>query len=204
MKKTIFIALLIATVILASCGQSEVKQEKNIWQDSSNLVTKEDVQVKKEEKASALVTQEKLNSTMIDIFKKWKDATCTFKITSEWNIFDAIMYIEWKKLRYTMNWEIEGNKMENNVIVKDWFSYSWTNMSKDWFKMKDIINDEVQEWVNTDWNQEEMEAQEMNEKVEFDCKYSVDSAMFELPAWINFQDFWEMPQMPDISWMWEY
>ena len=103
------------------------------------------------------------------------------------------MYIDGKKIRYTMNGEVMGNKMENNAIMKDGYSYSWTNMSKDGFKMKEDIWEED---ANNKDSGAEMEAEEMNQKVEFECKKWADSSKFDLPTGINFQDMWALPQMP--------
>ena len=202
MKKSIIFVLLSTILVVTSCGKTETpttntsdntKQEKNIWKDSPNpnLVEKE---TPKEEKKleNSWDTVEKLNTTMLEIFKSWKTATCTFKMTNEGATFDAIMYIDWKKISYTMNWDIWWQKMINNSIMKDWYSYSWSNMSKDGFKMKEDLSED-----ENSWNEETpMEAEEMNQKIDFECKNWVDSSKFELPTDINFQDMWAMPQMP--------
>lgn len=203
MKKSIIFILISTVLVLTSCGKAETptpnisdtaKQEKNIGENSPNpnLVEKENP--KEEQKTeNSENTVEKLHTTMLDIFKSWKTATCTFKITNEWTTFNGIMYIDWKKIRYTMNWDIEWQKMENNTVMKDGYTYTWSNMTKNGFKMKDDLSEDDNSWNEEIW---EMEAEEMNQKVEFECKKWVDSSKFELPTDIIFQDMWDFPQMP--------
>jgi len=202
MNKSILFVLLSTILVLTSCGKTETpttntsdntKQEKNIGKDSPNPNLVEKETPKEEEKVeNTWNTVEKLNTTMLEIFKSWKTATCTFKMTNEGSTFDAIMYIDWKKISYTMSWDIGWQKMINNSIMRDWYSYSWSNMTKDGFKMKEDLSED-----ENSWNEEAlMEAEEMNQKVDFECKNWVDSSKFELPTDINFQDIWNLPQMP--------
>ncbi len=193
MKKNIIGILLILSLLLVSCGKKEVENTDVKVSDTTTKTVSEEKTVLEE------TTEEKMNATMMEIYKKWKPATCTFKITWEdWAVYDSIMYIDWKVLKYVMKWEIEWQKLENNVLIKDGFSYTWSNMDKQWFKMKEDLNEETSE----EWN--EMEAQEMNETYEFSCKKWANSSMFELPSDIKFQEF-DMPNMPEIpNWtMWE-
>lgn len=195
MKKVVIIFLMLS-MALVSCGKKDVEK--------TDLDTKAPVE-KTENKGVANVeekapvedtwaTDEKVNWTMMEIFKKWNPATCTFKMTDEqWQVYDSIMYIEWKNMRYTMKWEIEWKKLENNMIMKDWYTYNWSNMAPGWFKMKQQIGEDN----NAPKNNNES-AKDMNKKFDFDCKSWVDSAMFELPADIKFQEFdmTKLPKMP--------
>ncbi len=193
MKKVVIIFIMLS-MALVSCGKKDVeKTDLDTKAPVENTENKEVANVEEKPPVDdTWVTEEKVNWTMMEIFKKWKPATCTFKITWEdGSIYDSIMYIDWKVLRYVMKWEIEWQKLENNVLLKDWYSYSWSNMAPGWFKMKEDLNEETKE----EWN--EMEAKEMNETYEFDCKSWVDAAMFELPADIKFQEF-DMAKIPNM------
>ena len=68
-------------------------------------------------------------------------------------------------MRYALSGEMQGQKFENTVILKDGYSYSWTNMGNTGYKMKES-EDENQEDSSTN----EMQAEEMNQKVNFSCK----------------------------------
>jgi len=195
MKKNMIGALVILSLLLVSCGKKEVENTDVKVSDTTTKTVTEEQKVE-----NSGDTVEKLNTTMLEIFKSWKTATCTFKMTNEGATFDAIMYIDWKNISYTMNWDIGWQKMINNSIMKDWYSYSWSNMSKDGFKMKEDLSED-----ENSWNEEApMEAEEMNQKVDFECKKWVDSSKFELPTDINFQEF-DMPTIPEMpnGAMWE-
>lgn len=203
MKKYFLFIILCFSILLVSCWNSNQetistnndvkKQEIGTIQDTKNTNLTDNLKKEDIKEENSWDTVEKLNSTMIEIFKRWKTATCTFKLTNEWSTFDSIMYIDWKKLRYTMSWDIAWNKMENNSIVKDGYSYSWSNLSKDWWKIKEDLSEDSNTWSEWSW---EMEAEEMNQKLEFECKSWADSSKFDLPTDINFQDMWNIPQLP--------
>ena len=192
MKKSILFLLLSTILVLASCGKNDTSTESSNNQKKQEKTLIKEQKIEESKIENSWDTVEKLNTTMLEIFKSWKTATCTFKMTNEGATFDAIMYIDWKKISYTMSWDIGWQKMVNNSIMKDWFSYSWSNISKDAFKMKEDLSED-----ENSWNEEApMEAEEMNQKVDFECKNWVDSSKFELPTDINFQDMWAIPQMP--------
>lgn len=191
MKKIVLVTMILLSILLISCAKKEVENTETKKDEVTKTVTEEK---KVESTDLEETTEEKMNATMMEIYKKWKPTTCTFKITWEdWSVYDSIMYIEWKVLRYVMNWEIEWKKTVSNVLIKDWYSYSWSDAYKQWYKMKEDLNEETKE----EWN--EMEAREMNETYEFSCKKWVDGDMFELPSDINFQEFdmGSMPGMPE-------
>lgn len=191
MKKYTLITMMLLSILLVSCAKKEVETTDTKVSDTTKTVSEEK---KVESTDLEETTEEKMNATMMEIYKKWKPATCTFKITGEdSSVYDSIMYIDWKVLRYVMKWEVEWQKIVSNVLIKDWYSYSWSDVVKQWYKMKEDLNEETKE----EWN--EMEAREMNETYEFSCKKWVDWGMFELPSDINFQelDMWAMPQIPE-------
>lgn len=191
MKKYILLTVLISSLLLASCWKKETVEAPN--KIDQTVITQEITSEKTTETNNEEVSEEKITSTMMEIFKKWKPTTCTFKNTTEdWQTYDTTMYVDWKNMRYTMKWEIEWNLFENNVIIKDWYTYSWSNMSKQWFKMKQDPeeNDNTQEKSNES-------TKDMTKTYEFDCKKWVEKTILELPANIEFQEF-DIPTIPEI------
>ncbi len=190
MKKNILVMTMVLSLLLVSCGKKVVENTENIstW-ETKNIEVKEEVkEIKKVEEN----TDEKVNTTMSEILKKGTPTTCTFKMKAEnEQVYDAILYVEWKSMRYVMNWTIEWNKIENNMLLKYGFSYSWTNMTKQWFKMKQNLDE------NADKSNPKKQLKEMNESIDFDCKKWVDSAIFELPKDISFEEF-DMSKIPNI------
>lgn len=191
MKKYILVTVLISSLLLASCGKKETVETPN--KVDQTITTQETTWEKAVETNNEEVNDEKVNSTMMEIFKKWKPTTCTFKTTDEqWKVYDAIMYIDWKNMRYTMMWEIDWKKFENNVIIKDWYTYNWSNMALGWLKMKQNLDEN-----NNNQEKSDGSTKDMNKTLEFDCKSWVDKAEFELPKDIEFQEF-DMPSIPEI------
>lgn len=193
MFKNTLVTTMILSLVLISCAKKDVQNTENTIIDkteTTKIIEEKVVEDKKEENKS----EEKVNSTMVEIFKKWEPTTCTFKIIDEKQTYDAIMYVDGKKMRYSMNWKIEWNQLESNVIIKDGFSYSWSNMGTEWFKIKNDL-----EKNNTDSQNTQGQGQEMNQKYEFNCKKWVDLTVFELPSNINFQEFdiQSFPQVPN-------
>lgn len=126
-----------------------------------------------------------LKTTMEDIFKKWKATTCTFIINEDWQSLEWKLYVDEKKMRYSSKWNVEWQTFEGNMIVKDGFSYSWTNMDSKWYKMKEI------EWED-EWEEnsdEDVWAEERVQEMDFDCKKWVENWVFELPSNITFEEF---------------
>lgn len=184
MKK--YIVLLSLTVFLVSCGspESEIVKDTIIPKPievSSGKTTKETEKIPVVQ--SSWDTEEKFRSTMEEIMKKGTANTCKFTMTEEWQVMNGIFYVESGKMRYSMDFEVMGQKMTNDVIVMDNYSYAWSNMMPGkWMKMKespDNSNDLA-------WN--EMEAEERNKTMEFSCKKWVPSGIFNLPTGIIFEE----------------
>lgn len=191
MKKYILVTVLLSSMLLTSCWKKEAVETPN--KEAQTITTQETTWEKIASTNKEEVSEEKINSTMMEIFKRWKPTTCTFKSTDEeWKVLDAIMYIDWKNMKYIMKWEIDWKTFENNVIIKDWYTYTWSNMMSGWFKMKydaDESNDNLEKSEGA-WK-------DMNKTYEFDCKKWVDKAILELPKDIEFQEF-DIPTMPEI------
>lgn len=125
--------------------------------------------------------EESFNATMKEVFKKWKTVTCDFSMNMEGVPAKWTFYVEGKNMRYSTSTTSDGIAMSVDVIVKDGYSYSRTNMQPNqWFKMKEPANDD---------QYEDGEAEERNQTADFVCKKGVPSGIFELPANINFKEF---------------
>ncbi len=199
MKKYIIFILVIISLVISSCGKTETQVVNNTSENTPQINDDKNIPTPQEEKKDTseenVVTEGKINTTMREIYQKGKPATCTYKMINGGNTFDSILYVEWKKLRYTMNTELHGMKMENSTIVKDGYTYSWSSMAKDWWKMK--LDPEDVKGGTPDSTEKAPEKKEMTQKIEFDCKYSVDSSKFDLPADINFKDMGDIPHAPE-------
>ena len=167
MKKIyLFVILLSALYFLTACSTKNVVNTEVNWNDIQKEEMKEDGD------------EWKLKTTMENIFKKWKATTCKFAITQEWQTFDGALYVDGKKMRYSSRWTIGWQTFEANVIVKDGYSYSWTNMDNKWFKMKEPV------WEESD--NKDVWAEERAQEMDFDCKKWVEWWVFDLPSSIEF------------------
>lgn len=201
-KTTLYWALALCVLFLVSCWKSpDINwQEKWILKDSSDSSIWEDVQVKDETtqtEQKTWNTEEKFSATMNEIFKKWKTSTCNFTMDMDWNKTEWVFYVEKDKMRFETKATVDWQNMVTTAIVKDGYSYSWSNMQQwKWYKMK-----EVKEWEEN--SESEMWPGEREQKMDFECKDWVPSWIFELPSDIEFEEF-IIPKIPDISGMWEY
>lgn len=169
MKK---IYLLVATLLLSlSLSACATKNES-----TPETIQKETTQVAVEN------TTEEVNSTMKKIFESGKATTCTFSITQEWQVFDGILYVDGKKMRYDSKWSFGWQNIEMNVIVKDGYSYSWNTMEAG--KGYKMIEDE---W-NDEWWYDESCPEEREQEMKFTCKKWVDWNTFDLPANVVFEE----------------
>jgi hypothetical protein len=123
-----------------------------------------------------------MKSTMENIFKQWKPTTCVFAMTQEGQTFDGTLYVDGKKMRYTSKGTFGWQTMEMNVIVKDQYSYSWSSMSQQWYKMKEVDQDAP--------DTSDVGPEERSQEMDFDCTKWVPGGIFDLPSTITFE---EMP-----------
>jgi hypothetical protein len=141
---------------------------------------------------------------MMDLYKEWKPATCTFSTEEDGQKISATVYIDGKKMRYTTQSNLNGEAIISNLILKDNYSYTWSSMDKkNWVKIKnDEFNedmedqiwweDEIDEWNQLNWDDF------MNSNFEYDCKWWVENWVFNLPTDVDFQEF-TIPSFPDMS-----
>jgi len=161
MKKTYILVLFFLWILfLTGCNKHIYPQENN---------------------KEPLNESEKVSTTMMGIFNNWKIVTCTFTmniagVPAEWKI-----YVDGKNMRYSTSGSSQGVDTYVDVIVKDWYSYSWSNLEPNqWYKMKE---------ADTSDEYEDIWAEERVQKTDFNCKKGVPSGIFDLPENINFQEF---------------
>jgi len=177
MKKSFFMPILAVlfismTLTLGGCST------KQVWEDVDNGLEA----VLETDNAIDSSSQNESMSTISKIFKEWKPVTCHFMMNM-WSdqIFDGTLSVDWKKMRYSMNWFIEGQSIENYIIIKDWYSYSWSSLDpKKWYKMKE--NDETDKY-------EEVWAEEQDQETKFTCKKGIEWWEFDLPGDVVFEEF---------------
>lgn len=188
MKK--YIIALGLSFLLISCGSTEVKETPN-----TNTTKSLPIETPKEtpkEAPKTTSTEEKLSATMEEIFKKGTANTCTFVFLEEGQTANGTLYVDSGKMRYTMGLMMQGQKVTNDVIVKDDYSYSWSNMQPGiGYKFKESSEDSR----DTKGSGAEMEAEERNKKIDFTCKSGVPSGVFDIPSNIKFEEY-SIPQMP--------
>ncbi|MFZ2151009.1 MAG: hypothetical protein WAZ12_02925 [Candidatus Absconditicoccaceae bacterium] len=167
MKKISLLVILLSTLFfVAACSKTKTIDIQEPLDQTQKVEINEDGD------------EGKFKTTMENIFKKGKATTCRFVITDEGQTFDGALYVDGKKMRYSSRGTIGGQTFEANVIVKDGFSYSWTNMDTKGFKMKEIEGN----------NQEDRDvgAEERAQEMDFDCKKGVENGIFDLPSNIEF------------------
>lgn len=172
MKKTyLLVSLLIASLFFVGCANKD-------WGDvvDTNVTGAVQQEVVNNDQEG------KTKTTMENIFKQWKPTTCTFAITQEWQTFDGTLYVDGKNMRYTSKGTFAWQTMEMNVVVKDNYSYSWTNMAKQGYKMKETDPN------TTDAG--DVGPEERSQEMDFDCTRWVPGGTFDLPSDVTFE---EMP-----------
>jgi len=177
MKKSFFMPIVAVlfisiTLTLEGCGSQQTLENIDNTLETT-LETKNEIESSEQTESM---------STISKIFKEWKPTTCHFMI-SMWDdqIFDGTLSVDGDKMRYSMNWFAEGQSIENRVIVRDWYSYSWSSLDpKKWYKMKE--NDENNEY-------EDVWAEEQDQETKFTCKKGVEFLVFDLPWDIIFEEF---------------
>jgi hypothetical protein len=170
MKKIYLLVILLSTLFfITACGKTKIIDTQWPSQENQKVQISDDGD------------EWKFKTTMQNIFKKWKATTCKFVITDEGQTFDGSLYVDGKKMRYSSKWSFEWKTFEANVIVKEGYSYSWTNMDTKWFKMKEVIGEAA--------NDTDVWAEERVQEMDFDCKKWVEWWIFDLPSNIEFGEF---------------
>ena len=107
---------------------------------------------------------------------------------------DATMQVDGKKIGYIGKGKVEWKDMEMRMIMKDGFTYSWTNMQPGvGFKMKADLDENP-----ADTQDSEMWAEEFHKEFDFDCREGVENSAFDLPVDVKFQEF-AMPNIPNVQ-----
>jgi len=167
-KLALSIVLLSGLFLLSGC-----------WNTSTDTSTSDN------EANSNQTSEETLTTSMSKLFKEWKPSTCTFTLpTEDWVTLEWTLYVDGKKMRYTSQGTIAWQSMEMNVIVKDDYSYSWSNMEQGkWYKMKELADDMQEDAWEDVW------AEEREQEMDFVCKKWVKDWIFDLPNNITFTEF---------------
>lgn len=168
MKKSLFsVALLLGLIMFAGCGNKTTTDTTN---GEETVVTNE-------------TSQEKFESTMMDVYKKWGKMTCTMTSTEAGVEMKGTLYIDGKTMRSDVNWSMQGMKFEMSTIVKDGYSYTRNNLANEWWKMA-FEDDNVEEGLN-----DASTDTDVNSPMSFDCvKGLKKSDAFDLPSNITFQE----------------
>jgi len=119
-------------------------------------------------------------TTMQKMFADKKAQTCYFTMSKEdGNVYDGKLYVEWKKMYYSMNTYIDGQEVVNNIIIKDGYTYGRsTQIPESGYKTKETPDD-----VNGDTVVGEEERTKENT---YTCYEGVEQSYFELPQDVVF------------------
>lgn len=167
MKKLVFSFLVLAGIFMfAGCGN----QTRETIDETTNETSGEEM------------NQETFNATMEEVYKKWWKITCSMTTTDEWIKMSGMLYVDGKKMRSDVKSTMEGMAIEMHALIKDGYSYSWTNSSNEGRKtpyddadMEEGMND-----TETDSDEET--------PMKFSCKKWVKWVDFDLPSSIEFKD----------------
>lgn len=128
------------------------------------------------------MTEEKFESTMEDLYKKWGKMTCTMTTIEEGVQMNGTLYIDGKKMRTDMKWSAQGMEFEMSTLIKDGYSYSWTSMSNEGWKVA-YDEEEVEEGMNDAATDTDTDS-----PMSFTCKRGVSGVDFDLPSGIEFKE----------------
>jgi len=167
MKKIIVsFVLLFGVFILAGCGNQNIETGD---EDVATVSTDN-------------MSEEKFESTMEDLYKKWGKMTCTMTTTEEGVKMNGILYIDGKKMRSDVKGSVEGINIEMSTLIKDGYSYSWSSASNEGWKMA-YGEEEMEEWMNDAATDTDAET-----PMSFNCKKGVSGVSFDLPSNIEFKE----------------
>ena len=167
MKKLVLsLAVLAGIFMFAGCGN----QTTEIVDETTNEVSGEEM------------TEEVFESTMEDLYKKWGKMTCTMTTNEGGIMMNGTLYIDGKKMRSDVQGSVEGMNIEMKTIIKDGYSYSWSNTSNEGRKVV-YDEDEVEEGMNDAATDTDTDS-----PMTFKCKRGIDGVSFDLPSDIEFKE----------------
>lgn len=174
MKKSLILVLFLSMfLILAGCRN----------QNNTDVDTDDEIVV------DETVSEEEIQATMEEIYKKGGKMTCTMSSTEDGVQMNWTLYINWKELRSTVQWNVEWMNFKMTTLIKDEYSYTWNDTSSEGRKFPYSEEDEedMEEWLNDAATDTDMDT-----KMSFKCKKGIEwSNLFDLPSNIKFS---EMPQ----------
>lgn len=137
-------------------------------------------------------TTNDFNGTLTDLMAKATPSKCNAEFDMERKTQKQTIYFDGKNLRSEMVMDIGGIKNNVFVIVKDGWEYVWNENNAAGIepmamKLKFTAFDQQK---NPEAPATQGGAMDASQKMKFSCApWSVDAAMFELPAGVEFQDF---------------
>lgn len=167
MKKLVFsFVMLLGLFMLTGCGN----QTTEPVDETQNGAIDENM------------SEEKFESTMKDLYKKWGKMTCTMTTNEGWLTMNGTLYIDGTTMRSDVKGLVEGMNIEMSTLIKDGMSYSWGNTSKEGWKVA-YDEEEVEEGMNDAVTDTDTET-----PMSFNCKKWVNGADFDLPSGVEFKE----------------
>lgn len=132
--------------------------------------------------ANADMSEEKFESTMKDLYKKWWKMTCTMTTNEGGVAMNGMLYMDGKQMRSDVKGSVEGMNIEMSTLIKDGYSYTRSSTSNEWRKMV-YDEEDMEEGMNDAATDTDTET-----PMSFSCKKGVDGASFDLPSTIEFKE----------------
>lgn len=140
----------------------------------------------KEEKKEIPLDWRTVQTTIKEISRQGKPATCTFSQDAEdGTAFVGIAYMLWSKIRVATKGKVWWKSITMNMLLDDGFIH--TRTSRDpwkWYKIKDNASPEK-------WNNDAENIWVLDKEMSFSCSWWAKAHLFSLPKDIDFQESWQ-------------
>lgn len=182
MAKTTIIAIIV--IVFAGLGlflinnKSTNKLDTPVVQDSNQTITENENNSQGKKMAFSEFLKQDKGSYQCTV-NQYIDAGMSQSTQGEVFLFDG-------NIRGDFTTQVSGMNIASSVIVRDGFSYTWTNMAPLGFKAEaTMLTEDVVDPKQTSgtymWNSDQIG--------EYDCQeWNVDKAKFELPSGVTFQE----------------
>jgi hypothetical protein len=197
MKKTIFLAVLAASLaLLSGCGKKNQEQNQNQVQNQSQ---NQQTQVQQEQAKSETGNQDgTISGSIQDIIKMGKSVKCEVAFNEENFQGKNTTYVSGESARSDIAVDMAGRGQHNShMIVKDGWTYMWSDGSSkgtkfDTNEFKKNVSSENQGVAGPP------SAGDISQKMDFKCSpWTADDSLLTLPSGVEFADETQtMNQMP--------
>jgi hypothetical protein len=178
MKKILFVSASLV-LLAAGCGKSATTSQQEVKDSTQVQVT------------AATSGQ----GSFKDLLALGKSLKCDSSFTSNGNTSTGTTYIAGGNMRGDFSSQIEGRTMQTHMIIKDQTSYTWVEGSGTAMGFKMALNSSS----TPNSISKTPRSADINQQINYNCQsWSEDSAQFDLPAGVTFQDQSQMMVSPKL------